>query len=197
MNYTINKAKRNIFIIASTYLILYFIISGFAFLYEDLRKLDTIRHGIIKIIYIIAYAYLFLSLIDYFKFYKLKILMFINIIILICGVVMEIFYLIIHYITFIPISTITIILSLIQFLFTVLWLIFLYKIKAKDYIALQSIRKSAISFILASVLGILITIAAYFSGLAAYYELRFILFAIPYFYFIEFVLKVKLKQQTK
>jgi hypothetical protein len=189
MDYILNNTKRNNIIICSSFLILYFLILGLAFLFKDTRELDIIENSILSILFIIAYGYLLFIFVDYFKHYTLKVLKNITLIILIGEILNQVIKLINSFNPVIPhfiFSSVDVIIILSQ----IVWIIFLFRLKVKDYAAMQSLRRYAFAIIASFILSVTISVITMFSYSYDYVNLMYLPLTIPYIFTIDFAIKL-------
>jgi hypothetical protein len=191
MDYTISKTKRNLLIFSAVLLILKAIIISLVFQSGYPAKPDLLVSGIGRILQIVAYGYILILLIGYFKHYELKVPKMIALGILILEIAKNVIQLFSNiaeknapnYVN----STITIGWSLAL----IIWIIFLFRVTAAYFPALISIRKYAVSIFAIVILGGFIPI---FIDAKQYFELyAAIIIAIPYVFIVEFAMKLKLK----
>jgi len=194
MDFLIAKTKRNNLIISSSFIILNYFYIGFSFLFEDFRTLDVVENGIISVLFSIAYLYVFLVLIDYFKKYKLRGLEIILTIILISELGNQTSSLINSFRPIIP-QFISSVFSVVGVISMIIWIILILKLKSNDYSCLQSLRRFAFGFIAAFILGLLVSIITMFGGFYDYYDLMFLPISIPFFFIIDFALKLDLIEE--
>ena len=194
MDYLITKTKRNNLIISSSFLILNYIFLGLPFLFERTRGLDVVENGILSILFIIAYAYLLIVLIDFFKKNNLKKLEIVTTITLIAEIGNQILSLINSFMPAIP-QFISSFFSIIAVISMIIWIILLLRLKSADYSALNSLRKYAFGLIAAFILGITISLITTLGGYYDYYDLMFLPIAIPYIFMINFALELKLEDE--
>jgi hypothetical protein len=193
MEYTINRTKRNIIILASSVLILYVLTSNLFFFLKGPTKIDTLQIFIQKIIFLIPFGYLMLAFFDYFRHYKLKVLQISILTILLIEVILRA-NLFTNIFDSIWTKTIFITTNAIWIIATILLIVFLFQIKKKDYPGMLSIRKYAISIILFFVL--VTTIPLLGNPVNSFTTRQFveITFAIPYIFTIDFAIKLYSKK---
>ena len=193
MEYTINRTKRNIIILASSILILYVLTSNLFFFLKGPTKIDTLQIVIQKIIFLIPFGYLMLAFFDYFRHYKLKVLQISILTILLIEVILRA-NLFTNIFDSIWTKTIFITTNAIWIIATILLIVFLFQIKKKDYPGMLSIRKYAISIILFFVL--VTTIPLLGNPVNSFTTRQFveITFAIPYIFTIDFAIKLYSKK---
>ena len=193
MEYTINKTKRNVIILASLILILYVLTSSLFFLFKGSTKIDTLQIVIHKIVFLIPFGYLMLAFFDYFRHYKLKVLQISILTILIMEVILRA-NLFTNIFDSIWTKTIFITTSAIWIIATIFLIVFLFQIKMKDYPGILSIRKYAISVIF---FFVLVTTIPLFRSPANSFTTRQLLeltFTIPYIFTIDFAIKLYSKK---
>ncbi len=193
MKYTINRTKRNVIILSSLLLILYVLILRLFFFFTGPTKIDTIQIVIQKIIFLIPYGYLMLAFFYYFRHYKLRVLQISILTILIMDVVLRA-----NLFTKMFDSTWKLIFFLtanaIWIIATISLIIFLFKIKIKDYPGILSIRKYAISMILFFVLATTVLFFIKPDNRFATQQLVELTSAIPYIFTIDFAIKLYLNE---
>ncbi len=193
MKYTINRTKRNVIILSSSLLILYILIIRLYFFFTGPTKIDTLQIVIQKIFFLVPYVYLMLSFFDYFRYHKLKVLQMAIITILIMDVILRA-----NLLTNIFDSTwkqaFFLITNAIWIIATIILVIFLFQIKKKDFPGILSIRKYAISAILLFVLAPTITFVIKSDNRFAIQQLVELTSAIPYFFTIDFAIKLYAKE---
>jgi len=171
----------------------YFFI-GFSFLLEDFRRLDVVENGIISIFFAGSYLYVFLVLINYFKKYKLRGLEIITSILLLSELGNQTSRLINTFKPVIP-QFISSFFSIAAVISIIIFIVMILRLKSKDYSCLQSLRRFAFGFIAAFVLGFIVSAITMFGGFYKYYDLMFIPISIPFFFIIDFALKLELKEE--
>lgn len=193
MEYTINKTKRNLLILSSSFLILYILTMRLFFFFNGPIKIDAFQNVVQKLIYIILYGYIMFVFSDYFRHYKLKLLQ----ILILTHFFMEVI-LRSGLFNFTPeltwekaffLCTISI-----WIIVTILLIFFLFQIKIKDYSGIRSIRKFAISIILITVLSPAFPLFAKPENVFATQQLLELTSVIPYFFTINFAIKINLKE---
>jgi len=193
MNYTIDKKKRNRIIFSSSFLILYFVVVGLFFLIMGPTKLDPLQFGIKKVLYLIPFGYLMLIFFDYFRYYHLKVLQIATITILTCEVVtlgIQFANLLLATLPKFILYTV----NAIWVIATIIWIIFLFIPKMKDYRALISIRKYAMGPVLIFLIGFSIPFFVKPNNTFTAMQLLCIICAIPYILTIDFAMKLQLKE---
>ncbi len=193
MEYTINKTKRNVIILASSILILYVLTSSLFFFLKGPTKIDTLQIVIQKIIFLIPFGYLMLAFFDYFRHYKLKVLQISIITILIMEVILRA-NLFTNIFDSIWTKAIFITTNAIWIIATIFLIVFLFQIKMKDYPGILSIRKYAISIILFFVLVTTIPLLGNPVNSFTTRQLVELTFAIPYIFTIDFAIKLYSKK---
>jgi hypothetical protein len=163
-------------------------------MFKDFRNLDLVENGIISILFSIAYLYVFLVLIDYFKKYKLRGLEIVSTIILISELGNQTSSLINSFKPVIP-QFISSVFSVVGVISIIIWIVLILKLNSNDYSCLQSLRRFALGFIAAFVLGLLVSIITMFGGFYDYYDLMFIPISIPFFFIIDFAIKLDLIEE--
>ncbi len=192
MEYSISRTKRNIIIFSSSFLILYFVIVGLFFFFMVPTELNTLQFGIKKILYLIPFGYIMLIFFDYFSYYHLKVLQITTITILTCEVVtlgLQFANVLIATIPKFVLYTV----NAIWVIATIIWIIFLFIPKMKDYPAILSIRKYAIGPILIFIIGFSIPFFIKPDNTFAAMKVFGIICGIPYIFIIEFAIKLQLK----
>jgi len=193
MEYSIRKSKRNMIVLSSSFLILYFITEGLFFLLMGPTKLNPLQSGIKKILYLIPFGYLMLIFVDYFRYYHLKVLQITTIAILIFDVVTMGIEFSNGLIANVP-KIVLYLISVIWIIAIIIWMILLFFPNRKDYPALISIRKYAICPILIFVFGFSIPFFVKPDNIFNALQLLCIIGAIPYIFTIDFAMKVQLKK---
>lgn len=193
MEYTISRTKRNIIILASSILILYVLTSNLFFLLKGPTKIDTLQVVIQKIIFLIPFGYLMLAFFDYFRHYKLKVLQISILTILIMEVILRA-NLFTNIFDSIWTKTIFITTNAIWIIATIFLIVFLFRIKMKDYPGMLSIRKYAISIIL--FFALVTTIPLFGNPVNSFTtrQLVELTFAIPYIFTIDYAIKLYSKK---
>jgi hypothetical protein len=198
IEYSISKTKRNLITFSAVFLILKnIVLIVFAYLYHasDPEKPMWILWSIERILQIIPYGYIMIVMADYFRHYQLKVLQLITLGIL----ALEIIGHVIHYFNHAKINLPKPLLignSIIWTLAMIVWIVFLFRVSTTKFAATNSIRKYAISVLavilisgtLPLLINQLIDIQKY-SGIVVG-----VIFLIPYVFFIEFGLKLPLKE---
>ena len=193
MEYTINKTKRNVIILASSILILNVLMSSLYFFFKSPAKIETLQIVIHKIIFLIPFGYLMLAFFDYFRHYKLKVLQISILTILIMEVILRanpftnIF-------DPIWIKAVFITTNAIWIIATIFLIVFLFQIKMKDYPGILSIRKYAISVIFFFVLVTTIPLFRSPANSLTTRQLLELTFTIPYIFTIDFAIKLYSKK---
>lgn len=193
MNYTIDKKKRNRIIFSSSFLILYFVVVGLFFLIVGPTKLDPLQFGIKKVLYLIPFGYLMLIFFDYFRYYHLKVLQITTITILTCEVVtlgIQFANLLLATLPKFILYTV----NAIWITATIIWIIFLFIPKMKDYPALISIRKYAMGPVLIFLIGFSIPFFVKPDNTFAAMQILCLICGIPYIFTIDYSLKLQLKE---
>ena len=193
MNYAIDKTKRNMIIFSSAFLILYFVVVGLFFLIMGPSKLDTLQFGIKKMLYLIPFGYLMLIFFDYFRYYHLKVLQIATITILTCEVVTLGIQFANVLVAALP-KFILLTINAIWITATIIWIIFLFIPKMKDYPALISIRKYAMGPVLIFLIGFSIPFIVKPDNTFVALQILCIICAIPYIFTIDFAMKLQLKE---
>lgn len=180
-------------ILCSSFLILYFLVLGFFYFFNGPTKLETLQIIIREILYIIPYGYLMLIFIEYFRYYQLKVLQTTTITILIFEIINRgsQFTNLFNY------SLPRFLLPAITAIWTIaaiIWIIFLFIPKMKDYPAMISIRRYAMGLILIFFIGLSIPFLVKPDNIFAALQLLCIICAIPYIFTIDFALKLQLKE---
>lgn len=192
MEYTVSQTKRNIIILSSIILILYFLGVGLFFFLKGPIKLDTLLNIIQNVIYIIPYSYLMLVFIDYFRFYKLKVLQTAFLAVFIMEIISRGF----QFTNLFDMSDTRVMhlaTNMIWIVATAISLIFLFQTKIKDYPGIISIRKYVIGIVPFFVLGTSITFMIKPDSIFGTLQLVNITLAIPYIFTIDFAVKLCLK----
>lgn len=180
-------------IFSSVFLILYFLIVGLFFFIVGPTELDSLQFGIKKVLYLIPYGYLMLIFFDYFRYYHLKVLQITTITILTCEVVtLGIQFANVLLATLPKFILLTI--NAIWIIATIIWIIFLFIPKMKDYRALISIRKYAMGPVLIFLIGFSIPFIVKPDNTFAALQLLCLICAIPYIFTIDFAMKLQLKE---
>jgi len=193
MEYSIRKSKRNRIIFSSAFLILYFVVVGLFFFIVGPTELDTLQFGIKKMLYLIPFGYLMLIFFDYFRYYHLKVLQITTITIFTCEVVtLGIQFANVLLATLPKFILLTI--NAIWIIATIIWIIFLFIPKMKDYRAMISIRKYAMGPVLIFLIGFSIPFIVKPDNTFAALQLLGIICAIPYVFTIDFAMKLQLKE---
>lgn len=192
MKYTINKTKRNLIIFSSAFLIVYSVFFTFIFFFTDPVTPEPLQVGIQSIVFLLAYSYLMLVFIDYFRFHGLKVLQVAALSLLVTEFVTRGFQLsnVLGYT--IP--------KYMNLTFTLIWsislfvsIVFLFLLKSKDYPAIRAIRWYAVCFILFPVLGATIPLLVKPNDIFITIQLLGLTLAIPYIFSIDFAVKVPLE----
>jgi len=193
MEYTISKTKRNIIILSSSFLILYVLVIGLFFFYKGPTQLDPTQLVIQNIIYIIFYGYLMLVFVDFFRYYKLKVLG----ISILTILIMEVISRVIQNTNILDLTearTILFATNVIWIIATIILVIFLFQTKKEEYPGILSIRKYAIGMIPFFVLGATVPLFVKPDNVFAALQLVVLTLAIPYIFTIDFAMKVSLKE---
>jgi len=198
MDYTISKTKRNLIIFSAVLLILKAIIFGVVFQSLEPANPDLVLKGIGQFLQIVAYGYILIMLIDYFKYYKSKELKMITLGILaleIAGNVIQLFSGIAEKDA---LNHINLVITIGWSLALIIWIIFLFRIPEADFPALISIRKYAISVMAIILLsGIVPLFVNQFINIQKYLGVFVgVILLIPYVFIIEFGLKLPQKEQN-
>jgi len=193
MEYSISRTKRNLIVLSSSFLILYFLIVGLFFLIMGPTKLDTLQSGIQKMLYLIPLGYLLLVFIGYFRYYHLKVLQMTTIAILICEVVMMGIQFANGLIANVP-EFILYPINAVWIIATIIWMIFLFRANMKDFPAILSIRKYAVGPILIFLIGFSIPFLVKPDDNFAALQILCMICAIPYIFTIDFAMKLQLKE---
>jgi hypothetical protein len=191
MDYTISKTKRNLLLFSVILLILKATFFLLVFQSAYPAKPDLVLILIGRILQIAAYGYILIVLIDYFKHYELKVLKMITL----CILVLEIAENVIQNFSSIQEKNTpnhaNFVVAIGGVLALITWIIFLFRIRSADFPGLGSIRKYAVSLVTVVILGAFIPV---FIDARQYFEfLAPIIVIIPYFFIIEFALKLNLK----
>jgi len=180
-------------IFSSAFLILYFVVVGLFFLIMGPSKLDTLQFGIKKMLYLIPFGYLMLIFFDYFRYYHLKVLQIATITILTCEVVTLGIQFANVLVAALP-KFILLTINTIWITATIIWIIFLFIPKMKDYQAMISIRKYAMGPVLIFLIGFSIPFIVKPDNTFAALQILCIICAIPYIFTIDFAMKLQLKE---
>ena len=193
MEYSISRTKRNLIVLSSSFLILYFLIDGLFFFIMGPTKLDTLQLGILKMLYIIPFGYLVLVFVDYFRYYHLKVLQMTTIAMFICEVVTIGIQFANGLIATVP-EFVLYAISAVGIIATIIWMIFLFSANMKDYPAVISIRKYAVGSILIFLIGFSIPFLVKPDDNFAALQILCMICAIPYIFTIDFAMKLQLKE---
>ena len=189
MKYTINRTKRNILILCSSFLILYVFIVRLFFLFTSPTKIDIIHQVIQNVIFLIPFAILMLAFFDYFRHYKLKVLQISILTVLIMEVIFKsTLFSNIFESTWIKAVFLTT--SAIWILATIILIVSLSQNKMKDYPGILSIRNYSICIILNYILATTIPHLAKPANYLTTLHLVELTSAIPYIFTIVFALKL-------
>jgi len=195
MEYTISKTKRNLIIFSAAFLILKAMIITFTVYALDPKMPNLALRGIDRLLQIIAYGFIMIVLADYFSHNKLKALQIITLGILAFDIIGSIiqfsFQAGMNTRSFFSIGN-----GIIWTLAMITWIIFLFRISAKNLRTLTSIRKYVISIVVVILLGgILPILVGKIMNTTQYLGIIFtVLGVFPYFFIIEFGLKLPLKE---
>jgi len=193
MEYSISRAKRNMIILSSSFLILYFLIVGLFFFIMGPTKLDPLQSGIQKMLYMIPLGYLLLVFIDYFRYYHLKVLQMSTIAILTGEIITMVIQFANGLIATVP-EFVLYTVTAIWMIATIIWMIFLFMANMNDYPAILSIRKYAVGPILIFLIGFSIPFLVKPDSNFAALQILCMICAIPYIFIIEFAIKLQLKE---
>jgi len=195
MEYSISRVKRNIIILSAVFLIVKSISLGITFIFIEPVNLDQNLRVILTILGIIAYGYIMLAFVDYFRYYGLKILQIITLIFLLIEILGSV-------IQFTKMAEMNIP-KLIPFangviwIFTIItWIIFLFQTPMKNSSALISIRKYAIAILAALFINATFPILIVrLTDSYKYFELTIaIITPIAYVFAIDFARKIQLEE---
>ena len=194
MNYLITKTKRNNLIISSSIIILNYFFIGFSFLFKDARQLDSVENGVINLVFSFAYLYAFLFLLDYFKKNELKTLKTLTLIVLISELGSQISTSVNSFKLVIP-EFLSSIFSGVGLIGVIIWIVLVLRLKSENYSELKSLHRFAYGYIASFVLGLLVSVSMMFGGFYEYLDLMYIPISIPFFFLIEFAVKLGLEQE--
>jgi len=167
---------------------------GFSFLFKDFRQFDFVENGLINLVFTFAYLYVFLVLIDYFKQYKLKTLEIVTLIVLISELGNQISSLINSFNPIIP-EFVNSVCGGVGLIGIIIWIVLILRLKSVDFSELKSLHRFAYGYIASYVLGLLISLFTMFGGFYEYFDLMYIPISIPFFFLIQFALKLELIQE--
>lgn len=191
MDYQISKTRKLYLILSSCFLILNYIILGFAFIIVDLGEMNSIENSIYSIVYIIASSYILLSFIDFFKYYKLKIIILLIWIIFITDVGNQLLNLFHSYYPIVP-DYYNYALNIITFLTWVIWVILVFRLDTEDYSGIQYFHKYSHSIIYSIGIAFTFLVIIMMLDLYEYSSLAILPNALPYIFVIYYALNIKL-----
>ncbi len=193
MEYTINRTKRNSIILSSSFLILYILTLRLFFFFKTPTKTDTLQMIIQNVIFLIPFGYLMLAFYRYFRYYKLTVLQISILIVFILEVLFR-SALFINLFELAWKKTVLLTASTIWVATIIVFIVFLFKIKPKDYPGMLSIRYYVISTLLAYIFATTYTFYSEPANPFQTQQLVELSFAIPYFFTIVFATKLYLKE---
>ncbi len=191
MEYPISKTKRNLLIFSAILLILKAIIVIIIFYFRESAHQNNTLSVILSTLQIILFGYILIVIAGYFNHYKLKSLRTITLVLLIldiAGIILQYFNRAeMNVPKFVTMGS-----GILWTLILIVWIIFLVRTTATDFPALISIRKYAISVLavilisgtLPFLIGKIINIQQYLGIIVV------VIGVIPYFFIIEFGLKL-------
>ena len=180
----------------ASYIIIYYVYNGLSVLLTYImRELDPIENEFINVLFLISSIYLYVVLIDYFRKTQLRTLEIVTIVFLISEAGIQMIKLVNAFKFVIP-DLLTNFLGILAAINIVVWIVLVLRLKSGSYPALVSLRRYAFGIIAGFVLGVIIATVLIFNRLTGYFSLVFLPFAIPYFFIIDFALKLEIKEDN-
>lgn len=192
-DYKITQSQRQLIILSSIYLILQYVIQGFCFHSDFLTRLYSSEFNILNILSILAYGYLLLTFVSYFKHYKLTKLVTLTWIIIITDlIVKQILHATNLFFDIFP-ETLFSLINLFILVIEIYWAVLILRLNKVNYAAMDTFRHIIFSIIASTILSLIVTAAVVTADLGPNNNIGYILLAIPFFYTIDLTRKLDIK----
>ena len=194
--YMIRRNHRYLMLACVSFLMLNLVKMGVETFSPNLLGLTSGQNDFISMLFIVASIYYYYFLISYFKFYKLKKIIRITMVLLITDVISQLIYLV-SKANYFDLKLIEGVNNLISLVFTIAWIVLIFRL-SMHYAAIKSLKNSVMSLIIVLIVSMITPFAFLFfnyDALISYVNLVYIPLIIPYFFIIDFVLKLKVKEE--
>lgn len=193
MAFGITNRQKYLFITSATLLILCSIVQGLPQSVTD--NINFSWTPIKNLIFAASYSHVLYIFIVYFRFYSLRTLTILITIILITELIST-FILILNSLLTRDFDGLRAIVNILTIIVKIIWLLYLFPLKSKDYSAILSLYKYGIAIIVTFFISIVVAFNLVYSENFSAFGIQDIILAIPYIFLIDFGLKLKIDQNT-